>query len=104
MRKTVQVAFRDVSDALSARVWLRQQVAIARTALATQVERARLSQLRFNNGASAFLDVLDAQRDLLDAEQQLVQTRRELLSSQVSLYAALGGSALDFDSPPQATA
>ncbi|MBK7422283.1 MAG: efflux transporter outer membrane subunit [Propionivibrio sp.] len=98
--KTVQLAFRDVSDALSARVWLRQQVAIARTALATQVERARLSQLRFNNGASAFLDVLDAQRDLLDAEQQLVQTRRELLSSQVSLYAALGGGALDFDSPP----
>jgi multidrug efflux system outer membrane protein len=98
--KTVQVAFRDVSDALSARVWLRQQVAIARTALATQVERARLSQLRFNNGASAFLDVLDAQRDLLNAEQQLVQTRRELLSSQVSLYAALGGSALDFVSPP----
>ncbi|MEF8710441.1 MAG: efflux transporter outer membrane subunit [Candidatus Accumulibacter propinquus] len=98
--KTVQVAFRDVSDALSARVWLRQQVAIARTALATQVERARLSQLRFNNGASAFLDVLDAQRDLLNAEQQLVQTRRELLSSQVSLYAALGGSALDFASPP----
>jgi multidrug efflux system outer membrane protein len=97
--KTVQVAFRDVSDALSARVWLRQQVAIARTALATQAERARLSQLRFNNGASAFLDVLDAQRDLLDAEQQLVQTRRELLSSQVSLYAALGGGALDFDSP-----
>ncbi|MBK8387625.1 MAG: efflux transporter outer membrane subunit [Candidatus Accumulibacter sp.] len=74
--KTVQVAFRDVSDALSARVWLRQQVAIARTALATQVERARLSQLRFNNGASAFLDVLDAQRDPLHAEQQLVQTRR----------------------------
>jgi multidrug efflux system outer membrane protein len=98
--KTVQLAFRDVSDALSARVWLRQQVAIARTALATQMERARLSQLRFNNGASAFLDVLDAQRDLLDAEQQLVQTRRELLSSQVSLYAALGGGALDFDSPP----
>ena len=98
--KTVQLAFRDVSDALSARVWLRQQVAIARTALATQVERARLSQLRFNNGASAFLDVLDAQRNLLDAEQQLVQTRRELLSSQVSLYAALGGGALDFDLPP----
>lgn len=98
--KTVQVAFRDVSDALSARFWLARQLAIAQTALATQAERARLSQLRYDNGASAFLDVLDAQRDLLAAEQQLVQTRRALLSSQVSLYAALGGGSMDFVSTP----
>ena len=96
--RTVQVAFRDVSDALSAQAWLTRQVTIAETALATQVERARLSQLRYDNGASAFLDVLDAQRDLLDAEQQLVQTRRSLLSSHVNLYAALGGGSTDFDS------
>jgi len=98
--KTVQVAFRDVSDALSARHWLSQQVTIARSALATQSERARLSQLRYDSGAAAYLDVLDAQRDLLAAEQQLVQTRRALLSSRVSLYAALGGGAMDFVSPP----
>jgi len=35
--------------------------------------------------------VLDAERELLTAEQQLVQTRRALLSSQINLYAALGG-------------
>jgi multidrug efflux system outer membrane protein len=93
--KTVQVAFRDVSDSLSARFWLERQLVIARSALATQVERARLSQLRFNRGASAYLDVLDAQRDLLSAQQQLVQTRRALLTSRVSLYAALGGGAID---------
>ena len=98
--KTVQTAFRDVADALSARLWLERQVSIARTALTTQIERARLSQLRYNNGASAFLDVLAAQRDLLDAEQQLVQTRRALLSSHVSLYAALGGGSIDFASIP----
>lgn len=96
--KTVQLAFRDVSDALATRAWLGQQVSIARTALATQTERTRLSQLRYDNGASAFLDVLDAQRDLLDAEQQLVQTRRALLSSHVNLYTALGGGSMDFDS------
>ena len=98
--KTVQLAFRDVSDALSARHWLSQQVAIARSALATQRERARLSQLRYDSGAAAYLDVLDAQRDLLAAEQQLVQTRRALLSSRVSLYTALGGGAMDFVSLP----
>jgi multidrug efflux system outer membrane protein len=93
--KTVQNAFRDVSDALSARRWLTEQTAIAQTALATQTERARLSQMRFDNGAAAYLDVLDAQRDLLAAQQQLVQTRYALLASRVSLYAALGGGALE---------
>ena len=49
------------------------------------------SQLRFDAGAAAFLEVLDAQRDLLAAQQQRVQVRRALLSSRVGLYAALGG-------------
>ena len=92
--KAVQSAFRDVSDALSARRWLTEQAAIAQNALSTQSERARLSQMRFDNGAAAYLDVLDAQRDLLAAQQQLVQTRYALLSSRVSLYAALGGGAM----------
>jgi multidrug efflux system outer membrane protein len=93
--KTVQAAFRDVSDALAARYWLGQQVVIARSALATQTERARLSQLRYERGASTYLEILDAQRDLLAAQQQLVQTRRALLSSRVGLYAALGGGAIE---------
>ena len=97
--KTVQGAFRDVSDALSARHWLAEQVVIARDALAVQNERARLSKLRYDNGAAAFLEVLDAQRDLLSAEQQVVQLRRALLSSRVSLYAALGGGSTDQPTP-----
>ncbi|BEV14894.1 efflux transporter outer membrane subunit [Herbaspirillum sp. DW155] len=89
--KTVQAAFRDVADALAARQWLTRQLAIAETAEQVQAERARLSTLRYDNGAAPFLDVLDAQRDLLSARQQRVQIRRALLSSAVALYAALGG-------------
>ena len=92
--KTVQSAFRDVSDALSARKWLAEQLEIAQAALAAQTERARLSQLRFDAGSSTYLEVLDAQRDLLAAQQQRVQVRRALLSSRVGLYAALGGGML----------
>ncbi|AQR71294.1 RND transporter [Janthinobacterium sp. LM6] len=89
--KSVQGAFREVADALSNRRWLALQVDIGKTTLAAQSERARLAKLRYDNGAAPYLEVLDAQRDLLTVEQQLVQTRRALLSSQVSLYAALGG-------------
>lgn len=89
--KTIQAAFRDVSDALSARVWLADQVDVATRALDVQRERARLSQLRYDNGAAPFLDVLDAQRDLFSAEQQLVQLRRAANSAAIALYTALGG-------------
>ncbi len=54
-------------------------------------ERARLAQMRFDNGRSAYLEVLDAQRDLFDTEQTLVQLRRAHLASAIALYAALGG-------------
>lgn len=89
--RTVQGAFREVADALAERRWLGEQLATQRATLAAQNERARLARLRYDNGAAAYLEVLDAERDRFAAEQALVQTRRALLASGVSLYAALGG-------------
>jgi multidrug efflux system outer membrane protein len=97
--QTIQTAFKDVSDALSARYWLAEQVDVLRATVAAQSERARLAQLRYDHGASPYLEVLDAQRDLLAAQQKLAQTRRALLSSRVRLYAALGGGT---QAPPAA--
>jgi outer membrane protein, multidrug efflux system len=100
--KAVQTAFREVSDALSARQWLTEQVRIQQATLAAQTEREHLARLRYDNGSAPYFEVLDAQRDLLSVEQQLVQTRRALLSSRVSLYAALGGGSQEFIEPPAA--
>ncbi|WP_257389493.1 efflux transporter outer membrane subunit, partial [Tahibacter caeni] len=91
--KAVQNAFREVADALSARETLTRQLAIAERGVAVLGERARLATLRYDAGAAAYLDVLDAQRDLLGAQQQAVSARRALAASQVALYAALGGGA-----------
>ncbi len=93
--KTVQTAFRDVSDALAARRWLRKQVTTQRQTLAALAERARLSDIRYRTGSYTFLEVLEAQRDLFDTEQTLAQTRRARLSSEVNLYVALGGGCED---------
>jgi NodT family efflux transporter outer membrane factor (OMF) lipoprotein len=89
--RTVQAAFRDVSDALVRRHQLQLQIASTRDMLEAQRERARLAQLRFDNGRSAYLEVLDAQRGLFEAEQALVQLRRAEIASIVALYAAVGG-------------
>jgi multidrug efflux system outer membrane protein len=101
--RTIQSAFRDVADALSAQQWLAEQIAIQRRAVAAQQERARLVQMRYERGSASFLEVLDAQRDLLTAEQLLVQERRALLSSRVALYAALGGGSQHYGEPPAPT-
>lgn len=89
--QTVQNAFREVADVLSTRHALMQQVEIQRQNLSTLQERARLAQLRYDNGASPYLDVLDAQRDLLSAAQQVVQVHYALQSAHITLYTALGG-------------
>ena len=89
--KTIQVAFREVADALAARSYLGDQVAAQRAVQEAQAERLKLLQLRFENGVSSALDVLDAQRELFGAEQALVQARLLRTSSAIDLYRALGG-------------
>lgn len=93
--RTIQAAFRDVADALAHRKGLAAQMASTRDMLAALQERARLANIRFENGRSAYLEVLDAQRDLFETEQALVQLRRAYLASMVSLYTALGGGFAD---------
>jgi multidrug efflux system outer membrane protein len=91
---TIQTAFRDVADALSASQWLTQQVSIQRNALTAATERARLAQLRYDTGSSAYLEVLEAERDLLDTEQALVQAEGAAQASRVGVFTAMGGGAL----------
>ncbi len=89
--QTVQLAFRDVSNALVQREQLARQIATTSGALSALRERARLAQLRFDNGRSAYLEVLDAQRDLFETEQVLVRLQRAYQAAGVGLYTALGG-------------
>ena len=51
----------------------------------------KLARLRFEGGASSYLEVLDAERSLFTTELDLVETRRDQLQSTVNLYRALGG-------------
>jgi len=89
--RTIQAAFREVADALVRRRQLALQIETTRQVLTALTERARLANLRFDNGRSAYLEVLEAQRDLFETEQLLVQLRRGDMASAVALYAALGG-------------
>lgn len=98
--KAIQGAFRDVANALAAQHGLRQQLISQQEMLDAQAERARLVKLRYDNGATSYFEVLDAERNLLDVEQQLVQMQNAYFTSQVQLYAALGGGAQQINNIP----
>jgi outer membrane protein, multidrug efflux system len=89
--KTIQTAFREVSDALVARAALEEQIDAQSRFLDAQAERLKLSDLRYQNGVASSLDVLDAQRELFNAQQALVQARLLRLTNAIDLYRSLGG-------------
>lgn len=89
--RTVQIAFREVSDALADRKFLAEQLVAQQRAVDAQIALTRLARLRYENGVAQFLEVLDAERNLFSAQQALIQLRGAQLSSLVTLYAALGG-------------
>lgn len=89
--KTIQVAFREVADALIARGLFTEQVTAQSAVLAAESERLKLSRARYDNGIASSLDVLDAQRQQFAAEQALVQVRLDRLLNTIDLYRSLGG-------------
>ena len=91
--RTVQQAFREVSDALAGREYLAQQIATLERARAAQVEIARIARARYREGVADYLEVLDAERNLFSAEQQLLATRRAWLQNGATLFVSLGGGA-----------
>ncbi|MDP3823032.1 MAG: efflux transporter outer membrane subunit [Burkholderiales bacterium] len=89
--KAIQSAFREVADALAGRATLGEQLQAQGNVAEAEAVRFRLSELRYTNGVSSYLDLLDAQRSLFAARQALIQTRLAQLQNQVLLYRALGG-------------
>lgn len=78
--------------------------AIAREAALSQAAEAsatatRLARLRYEEGVSDFLQVLDAERTQLDAEDLLAQSRSEAGTALVAVYKALGAGWQEIESP-----
>jgi outer membrane protein, multidrug efflux system len=89
--KAIQVAFREVSDALAGQATFGEQLRAQRAVAEAEGERFKLSDLRYRNGAASYLDLLDAQRSLFGAQQAAVQANLQRLQNQVTLYRVLGG-------------
>ncbi|CAN7192291.1 efflux transporter outer membrane subunit [Acidovorax sp. Leaf78] len=91
--KSIQTAFREVSDALAGQATLGEQALAQQRQAEAEGARLQLADLRYRNGVSSYLDLLDAQRSLFATQQAVVQVRLAQLQNQVTLYKALGGGA-----------
>ena len=89
--KTIQTAFREVSDALIAHQRIRESRGQQELLVKSLEDRLRLAYLRYRGGVDTLLNALDADRDLFQAEQELAQLRLQEMLAVVQLYRALGG-------------
>src|SRR5580765_533095 len=89
--QTVLTALREVEDALAGVRASRNQVAAQQTQVDALRRALRLAEMRYQAGASSYLDLLDAQRSLFSVELALAQVQGQQALAAVTLYKALGG-------------
>ena len=90
-QKTVQVAFGEVREALVAQSRTREVFAAEDARVTALSETLRLARIRFENGLSSQLDVIDAERNLLQAELNRVDALRAQRAAVADVVRALGG-------------
>jgi len=90
-RQAIQLAFRDVSDALIGYQKYHQVRVRQEESVKDLQNSVNLSLSRYRGGITTYLEVLDGQRSLYSAELTLAQARGSEYQTLVQLYKALGG-------------
>lgn len=90
-RQTILRAFREVSDALVEYRRGRELRSVRQELVHSAKETLRLSMLRYQAGATSYLEVLDSDTRLMNAELELSRAELRELSAFVEIYRALGG-------------
>jgi outer membrane protein, multidrug efflux system len=90
-QQTVRRAFQEVSDALVGYRKLRELREQQALLLGAAQDARRLAEIRYQGGATSYLEVLDADTRLFDAQLGLAQAQLGEVSALVEIYRALGG-------------
>jgi multidrug efflux system outer membrane protein len=90
-QQTIRQAFREVSDALVGYRKLREFREQQALLFGAAEDARRLAEIRYQGGATGYLEVLDADTRRFDAELGLAQADLSELSALVEIYRALGG-------------
>lgn len=94
-QKSIQNAFADVDNALVDRSTSLDRLSALRGDVAANVDYVRLARLRYDNGYTSFIEVLDADQRLFSAQLALAAQQAQVLNAAVNLYQAMGGGWVD---------
>jgi multidrug efflux system outer membrane protein len=89
--QSIQNGFREFEDALIDQDRTRVQLDAQSKEIEAYATYARLARLRFENGYTSYIEVLDAERSLFNGQLSYAQTQDALLRALVNLYKASGG-------------
>jgi len=89
--KAIQVAFREVADALAERAQVAEQLAASQRLRDASAAVLELAEARYRAGLDNYFGLLDAQRALYAAEQGLIESRLADANNRVTVYKVLGG-------------
>ena len=90
--KTIQSAFKDVSDALIERANISKQLNAQEDLVNTAQKSYEVALNSYKYRLGTYLNVLVAQKTLFDTQRVLVDTKLNELINRVSLYTSLGGN------------
>jgi multidrug efflux system outer membrane protein len=96
-QKTLQEAFREVREALIRQDRSREIFEAEGARVKALEGSVRLARIRYDNGRSSQLDVIDAERNLLQAELNRIDALRAQRVAAADLVKALGGGWAGFD-------
>ncbi len=89
--QTVLQALEETENSLVTHARARDRLVHDEQAVKSSNTAADLARVRYENGASDFLQVLDAERTLLETEDRLARSRTEAATSLIAVYKSLGG-------------
>ncbi|MCL2830001.1 MAG: efflux transporter outer membrane subunit [Betaproteobacteria bacterium] len=99
--KAIQIAFREVADALADYGTIDERLAAQRSLEEATSESYRLTEARFRAGADSYFNVLVMQRAMYNAQQTLIGARLAKESNLIMLYKVLGGGWQEYSTTPE---
>lgn len=90
-RKSILSAFKEFEDALIGHIKTKEQRDKQALRVAAVEDYFKLSRIRYDEGYTDYISVLDAVRQLFDAQVELVQAQSGNFLAAIDLYRAMGG-------------
>jgi len=94
-QKAIQTAFSEVDNSLADQLKTREQLTAQANQLNSLKKYYELAQLRYDNGYTSYIEVLDAERSLFNVQLAYAQNQGVQFLALINLYKAMGGGWVD---------